>query len=317
MKSCCSSTSREKILSNLNPNASTPSIQKAIKKPGANRFIDLPGGEFFMGTDSNIGHKADGEGPARKVKVDPFSIDCYTVTNQDFQEFIENTGYVTDAERYGWSFVFHLLISEETKRKVTQVVQQSSWWYVVEGALWKHPEGPDSTVKERMNHPVVHVSWNDAMAYCQWAGTRLPTEAEWEFAARGGLEKKTYPWGDKLKKNGKYQCNIWQGEFPITNTAQDGYVSTAPVDSFSPNKFGLYNVVGNVWEWCADWFTPIPNSSAVFNPIGPASGDKKVMKGGSYLCHDSYCNRYRIAARTSNTPNSSSGNLGFRCVRVR
>jgi formylglycine-generating enzyme required for sulfatase activity len=208
-----------------------------------------------------------------------------------------------------------MLVSENTKKSVDMVVQQTPWWFVVNGAYWQKPEGPDSSIENRLDHPVVHVSWNDAMAYCQWAGARLPTEAEWEYAALGGLVKKTYPWGNELKKKGEYQCNIWQGKFPEMNTAEDGYISTAPVNAFEPNQFGLYNVIGNVWEWCADWFTVNHDLKAVKNPVGPLTGEAKVMKGGSYLCHESYCNRYRVAARTSNTPDSSSGNIGFRCVR--
>lgn len=314
LKSCCSAN-REDYSSRKQTVAAIPSLNRTKGSHKETRMIELPGGEFFMGTDSKIGYEADGEGPARKVKVDPFAIGCYAVTNRDFKEFIDQTGYVTDAERYGWSFVFHLLVSEKTKMQVKQVVQQTPWWYVVEGASWKHPEGPDSTIENRLNHPVVHVSWNDAMAYCEWTGTRLPTEAEWEYAARGGLEKKTYPWGDHLKKNGKFQCNIWQGEFPTVNTTEDGFLSTAPVDTYSPNDYGLYNSIGNVWEWCYDWFTPAPDLEDTVNPKGPLQGEAKVMKGGSYLCHDSYCNRYRIAARTSNTPDSSSGNLGFRVCK--
>lgn len=313
MKSCCVAKREEAY-----HDKSTLLQSKITKKSQVlynNRFIHLSGGEFLMGTDSEVGYPDDGEGPVRKVKVNSFFIDCYTVTNKDFQAFIDDTGYITDAEKYGWSFVFHLLISEKIEKQVIQVVQQTPWWFVVEGAYWKQPEGPDSAIENRMDHPVVHVSWNDAIAYCQWAGTRLPTEAEWEFAARGGLEQKIYPWGNELMNNGEFQCNIWQGTFPNENTAKDGYISTAPVHSFTPNHYGLFNVVGNVWEWCADWFTPSHTKAEQINPTGPAKGDAKVMKGGSFLCHDSYCNRYRVAARTANTPDSSSSNIGFRCVK--
>ncbi|WBL17687.1 formylglycine-generating enzyme family protein [Sutcliffiella sp. NC1] len=287
--------------------------QKKIRRNQS--LVELPGGEFFMGTDSKIGYSRDGEGPRRKVYVKPFAIDRYAVTNKQFQEFVKETGYVTDAERFGWSFVFHLLVSESVKKKVQNVVQDTPWWYVVEGAYWRKPEGPDSTIKRRLDHPVIHISWNDANAYCKWAGKRLPTEAEWEYAARGGLNNKSYPWGNDLLVNGKHQCNIWQGEFPKKNTKEDGYLSTAPVNSYSPNGYGLFNVVGNVWEWTNDWFTTKHLIEDVIeNPTGPRNGSAKVMKGGSYLCHQSYCNRYRIAARTANTPDSSTGNIGFRCA---
>ncbi|MFD4248019.1 formylglycine-generating enzyme family protein [Streptomyces sp. NPDC058525] len=179
---------------------------------------------------------------------------------------------------------------------VSPPVAAVSWWRAVPGSSWRRPEGAGSSVTARQDHPVVHVSWNDAQAYCAWSGTRLPTEAEWEYAARGGLEQRRYPWGDDLTPGGRHMCNIWQGDFPTLNTADDGYEGTAPADSFHPNGFGLHNVVGNVWEWCADWFGP---------------GTSRVMRGGSYLCHDSYCNRYRVAARSSNTPDSSTGNIGF------
>jgi formylglycine-generating enzyme required for sulfatase activity len=171
-------------------------------------------------------------------------------------------------------------------------------------------------VANRENHPVVHVSWADASAYAAWAGKRLPSEAEWEFAARGGLEQKLFPWGDELTPGGKHLCNIWQGQFPDINTAEDGYEATAPVDAYPPNGFGLLSMAGNVWEWCADWFSPdFHLIAARNNPVGPQSGIAKVIRGGSFLCHASYCNRYRVAARTSNTPDSSASNIGFRCVR--
>ena len=278
-------------------------------------MVYLPGGEFLMGTNDAEGFPADGEGPVRAVTVDPFYIDPYAVTNKEFAAFIEATGYITEAEKFGWSYVFHLLLSEEEYKKVKNVPQQTPWWCVVEGADWNHPEGPDSHIEDRMNHPVIHVSWNDAYAYCQWAGKRLPTEAEWEYAARGGLVSRRYPWGDELKQDGEHHCNIWQGKFPIKNHASDGYVGTAPVDAYKPNGYGLYNMSGNVWEWCADWFDPRSYQlDSRNNPKGPRTGAQRSMRGGSYLCHKSYCNRYRVAARSKNTPDSSTGNIGFRCV---
>jgi len=278
-------------------------------------LVSLPGGEFVMGTDTREGFPADGEGPSRLVRVSPFYISPHAVTNAEFQRFADATGYVTEAEKFGWSYVFHLFVSEETKRQVVSVPQNAPWWYAVNGAYWAKPEGPDSDVRDRMNHPVVHVSWNDAEAYCRWSGQRLPTEAEWEYAARGGLERKTYPWGDLLKPDGEHRCNIWQGKFPIKNNASDGYEGTAPVDAYKPNGYGLYNMSGNVWEWCADWFSPAYHkATSNDNPRFGQPTDKRSMRGGSYLCHRSYCNRYRVAARSSNTPDSSGGNTGFRVV---
>lgn len=278
-------------------------------------WTDIPAGSFVMGSDTSEGFPSDGEGPVREVYVDSFRMSAFTVTNEQFRQFIESTGYVTEAERYGWSYVFHLFVSEETRQQVRSTPQQVPWWYVVEGADWKRPEGPDSNIVDRLNHPVVHISWNDAMAYCAWSGTRLPTEAEWEYAARGGLKRKTYPWGDLLKQGGRHMCNIWQGKFPVKNNASDGYIGTAPVDSYEPNGYGLYNVAGNVWEWCADWFTPeYHRETSADNPLYQMETGRRSMRGGSYLCHRSYCNRYRVAARSSNTPDSSTGNLGFRVI---
>ncbi|MFK0050519.1 formylglycine-generating enzyme family protein [Streptomyces sp. NPDC090741] len=268
----------------------------AVAPRAARRLIDLPGGRFLMGTDDPDSFPADGEGPVREVAVDPFRIAPTTVTNAQFATFVKATGHVTEAEHFGFSFVFGGFLTEDVTA-ASAPVAAVPWWRAVPGADWRHPEGAGSSVTARQNHPVIHVSWNDAQAYCAWSGTRLPTEAEWEYAARGGLEQRRYPWGDDLTPGGRHMCNIWQGDFPTRNTAEDGYVGTAPAKSFRPNGFGLYNAVGNVWEWCADWFAP---------------GTSRVMRGGSYLCHDSYCNRYRVAARSSNTPDSSTGNIGFR-----
>lgn len=273
---------------------------------------------FLMGTEDADAWPSDGENPIREVKISPFYLDRAAVTNTQFSAFVEAVDYITEAEIFGWSFVFHTLLrrSQQIKLRNTHTVMGLQWWYAVDEATWKKPEGSGSNIKKRMNHPVTHVSWNDAIAYCQWAGKRLPTEAEWEYAARGGLVQKKYPWGDELTPAGKHRCNIWQGSFPEVNSAADGYIGTAPTRSFRPNFWGLYNMSGNVWEWCIDWFSPTWHiTGRRENPHGPESGDRKVMKGGSYLCHDSYCNRYRVAARTSNTPDSSTGNCGFRCAR--
>ena len=275
----------------------------------------LSGGEFLMGTDDASGFAADGEGPVRPVRLNPFYIDIYAVTNARFEEFVRDTGYKTEAERFGWSFVFHMFVSAKGRQTASQAAADAPWWWVVKGAYWRRPEGPGSNLKRRWHHPATHISWNDAAAYCAWAGKRLPTESEWEYAARGGLVQKRYAWGDDLTPGGEHQCNIWQGDFPDTNSAEDGYKGAAPVDAYKPNGYGLYNMAGNVWEWTSDWFSAAFDAAPRDNPTGPARGSAKTIRGGSYLCHDSYCNRYRVAARTSNTPDSSTGNLGFRCAR--
>ena len=272
-------------------------------------LVELPGGTFSMGTDAADGFPADGEGPVRPVTVAPFAISRTCTSNQDFAEFVAATGYETDAERWGWSFVFAAFLPGRL-RAISRRVQDALWWCAVDGATWRTPEGPGSLVAGREDHPVVHVSWHDAMAYCRWSGTRLPTEAEWEYAARGGLEQARYAWGDELTPGGEHRCNIWQGSFPVKNTAEDGYRGTAPVDAFAANGYGLHNVAGNVWEWAADPWS-VPEGTPGRTP-DQDDGDVRVMRGGSYLCHDSYCNRYRVAARSSNTADSSSGNQGFR-----
>jgi formylglycine-generating enzyme required for sulfatase activity len=259
------------------------------------------------------GFPADGEGPVRTVRLSPFAIAAYAVTNRQFGDFVSATGYLTDAERFNWSFVFEGLLSAAVKARVQRVPRETPWWYPVPHAYWAQPEGPGSTVLDRLDHPVVHVSWNDAEAYCRWSGTRLPTEAEWEYAARGGLEQKLYPWGDDLTPGGEHRCNIWQGGFPVQNTCEDGFLGTAPVNAFAPNGHGLFNVAGNVWEWCADWFSPdYHRSTEDLDPLFASETERRSMRGGSFLCHASYCNRYRVAARSSNSPDSSSSNVGFR-----
>jgi sulfatase modifying factor 1 len=266
-------------------------------------MIRLDGGPFLMGSEDADCFPGDREGPVRKVTVAPFYLDRYPVTIAQFREFARTTGYKTDAGRFGWSFVFYRQLSpEEYERQVSATVHGLEWWCKVDGASWEHPEGPESSVSDRLNHPATHVSWNDAAAYAAWAGKRLPAEAEWEFAARGGLEQKRFPWGDELTPEGRHRCNIWQGDFPTFNSVEDGYKFVAPVDSYEPNGYGFYTITGNVWEWCSDWFDP-------------ASQSARVIKGGSFLCHESYCNRYRVAARTSNTPDCSTAHMGFRCAR--
>jgi formylglycine-generating enzyme required for sulfatase activity len=275
-------------------------------------MVSLRGGVFTIGTDSHWAYPEDGEMPA-EVEISAFMIDACAVSNARFGAFVSDTGYVTEAEHFGWSFVFGGLLPEDFP--ATRAVAAAPWWRQVYGADWRHPEGPQSDLSGRADHPVLHVSWGDALSYCAWAGKRLPTEAEWEFAARGGVPEAAFPWGDELKPGGEHRMNVWQGSFPSKNTLADGYLGTAPVDAFPPNGYGLYNVTGNVWEWTADWFDPTFRAlDCRTDPAGPPSGTHRVQKGGSYLCHTSYCRRYRVAARQGNEPDSSTGNLGFRCA---
>jgi sulfatase modifying factor 1 len=280
------------------------------------RWSGRLGGTFMMGAAEPGRFPLDGEGPRRAVTLSKFSISCYAVTNAQFGNFVRETGYLTDAERFGWSFVFEALIPSAAKAQIKQRSAETPWWVAVPSAYWAQPEGPHSSVLERLRHPVVHVSWNDAQAYCRWASTRLPSEAEWECAARGGLEQTLYPWGDELTPDGAHRCNIWQGSFPDFNSMDDGYIGTAPVDAYHPNGFGLYNMAGNVWEWCEDYFSPSYHLiTAARDPLQTGPSNSRSIRGGSFLCHDSYCNRYRVAARSSNTPDSSSSNIGFRVVQ--
>jgi formylglycine-generating enzyme required for sulfatase activity len=274
----------------------------------------LGGDSFLMGTDSDVGFPDDGEGPVREVELDHFYIDRHAVTNAEFLQFVRDTGYTTEAEEFGWSYVFDGFLPPSNSNFVMSHVDGVPWWLAVQNACWFRPEGPGTSIEDRLDHPVVHVSWNDARAYAEWAGKRLPTEAEWEYAARGGLTQERFPWGSELRPEGEYRCNIWQGEFPEENTGADGYTGTAPVDAFAPNGYGLYNVAGNVWEWCFDWFGATHDKASTTNPTGPENGTERVIRGGSHLCHDSYCNRYRVAARTSNSPDSTTGHMGFRCA---
>jgi formylglycine-generating enzyme required for sulfatase activity len=261
-------------------------------------MVALPGGTFTIGSEDSLAYPDDGE-HVREVELAPFRIDTQALSNDRFAEFAEATGYRTEAERFGWSFVFGGLLPDDFPP--TRGVAAAPWWRQVEGADWRHPEGPQSDIADRGDHPVVHVSWNDAGAYCSWAGVRLPSEAEWEVAARGGLERQPFPWGSELEPGGEHRMNVWQGEFPQRNACDDGFYGTCPVDTFPPNGLGLHETTGNVWEWVADVF-------------GLSGGGARVQKGGSYLCHASYCRRYRVAARQRNTPDSSTGNVGFRCA---
>jgi formylglycine-generating enzyme len=276
----------------------------------------IPAGSFAMGDSFGDGRRADGEYPVHDVATDAYSIDVTSVTNDDFAAFVDASGYRTEAETFGFSAVFHLALAADEADIMGQPAE-TPWWLGVSGADWAHPGGRRSSIDGLGDHPVVHVSWNDAQAYCAWAGRRLPTEAEWERASRGGLDSVRYPWGDELHDaSGQWRCNIWQGAFPERNTLDDGYLTTAPVRTFQPNGYGLWQTVGNVWEWCSDWWSPesygLPDAAR--NPAGAPSGQSRALRGGSFLCHDSYCNRYRNSARSQNTPDSSMANAGFRTV---
>lgn len=277
-----------------------------------NQMVLVRGGEFEMGTDKPV-FSADGESPPRSVRVRDFYIDVHEVSNAEFDRFVRATGHKTEAETFGDSFVLDSAISEETKKGITQAVAAAPWWLPVKGADWRHPEGPDSHIRDRMDHPVVHVSWNDAVAFCEWSGKRLLTEAEWEYACRAGLKNRLFPWGNNWTPKGETRANIWEGDFPVKNTAEDGYTGTAPVTSFPATKFGLKNIIGNVWEWTGDWWETRHTREPRENPRGPPSGNDKVKKGGSFMCHKTYCYRYRCAARSQNTPDTSAYNVGIRC----
>jgi formylglycine-generating enzyme required for sulfatase activity len=282
----------------------------------------IPAGSFAMGDSTGDGLAADGELPLHEVELAAFDIDATPVTNAQFARFAAATDYRTEAERFGVSAVFHLLVQAPTGH-ITGPVPGTPWWIGVRGADWRHPGGRASSLAGLEDHPVVHVTWNDAQAYCAWAGRRLPTEAEWERAARGGLDGAAYPWGDApidgADRGDRWRANVWQGAFPAHNTVADGWIGTAPVRSFEPNGFGLWQAVGNVWEWCADrfdatYYARSPRQDPRGPEAGAEAGAERVLRGGSYLCHPSYCNRYRNSARSRNTPDSSMGNAGFRTV---
>ncbi|WP_461404083.1 formylglycine-generating enzyme family protein [Falsiruegeria mediterranea] len=274
--------------------------------------VSIPGGTALVGTNTPI-IRDDGEDPLRKAKVKPFRVAATAVTNAQFQAFVEATGYVTEAERIGWSFVFWSQLPAGVGPK--QAVPGAEWWRREDGANWRDINGP-GTQKDAWfpDHPVVQVSWNDAQAYAAWVGGRLPTEAEWEHAARGGLGEVMFPWGDQEPNDTDFMpCNIWQGQFPKVNTGADGYLATAPARSFEPNGYGLYNVVGNVWEWTSEPFRIKSLKKHVRQRLAGMKGFK-LSKGGSYLCHRSYCYRYRVAARSGTSPDSATTHHGFRIV---
>lgn len=289
----------------------------------------VPGGTFQMGSEEG----QPDEKPVHEVTVDGFWMDTYELTNEEFEKFVKATGYVTIAERKPRqedfpdappeALVPGAIVFTPPPGQVP-LTDHMAWWRYVPGANWRHPEGPESTIKGREKHPVVQVAWFDAMAYAKWAGKRLPTEAEWEFAARGGKEKLTYIWGNEKTPDGKWLANIWQGSFPNGNTLQDGFKLQSPVGSFAPNGYGLYDMAGNVWEWTSDWYMPdYYAKSPKQNPQGPQESYdpnepgvwKRITRGGSYLCTEAYCWGYRPAMRMKTSPDTGLNHTGFRCVR--
>lgn len=316
-----------------------PTLAKVVNpdQPTASKadgMVLIPSGEFWMGcADDGF---ADVR-PIHKVHVDAFWMDQTEVTNEQFADFVKATGYVTIAEQKPKAEDFPGAPPENLVPGSLVFVAPPptvkphgyrDWWRYVHGADWRHPEGPSSDLTGREKHPVVHIAWDDAVAYAKWAGKRLPTEAEFEYAARGGLDRKLYSWGDELKPGGKWQCNIWQGRFPWKDLVEDGYHFTAPVRSFPANGYGLYDMSGNVWEWCSDWYRAdcyqsLAGLALVSNPVGPADSSdpaepgvkKRVQRGGSFLCCDEYCSRYIVGARGKGEPDSGSSHIGFRCVK--
>jgi len=325
---------------NGEPARSDPTPQPTGATPPG--MVWIPGGEFTMGDNSAHAHMV--EKPAHRVRVDEFWMDQTEVTNAQFREFVLATGYVSTAESIPKledimsqvppgtpppppeTLVAGSMVFSPPARSVP-LHRFDLWWHWTPAADWRHPNGPGSSIDGMDDHPVVHVSWDDAVAYTKWAGKELPTEAQWEFAARGGLDEKRFVWGNEPLSETKPRLNIWQGSFPVANAETDGYSRTAPVKSFAPNGFGLYEMAGNVWEWCSDWYRPDTyhlraGQNLVVNPTGPESSfdprepyaPKRVLRGGSFLCNDSYCSAYRPSARRGNSIDTGMSHMGFRCV---
>ena len=343
MASCNQDKSKSETVDSLITRLSSQVEIKFNGDTSRSGMVYIPGGTFMMGGDNDQADKD--EYPKHKVILDGFYMDEHEVTNATFQKFVEATGYVTTAEQKpDWEQLKKQLPPNTPKPDDRQLVpaslvftppshpvdlnDYSQWWSWVPGADWKHPEGPKSNIKGKEDYSVVHVSWDDAMAFCKWAGKRLPTEAEWEYAARGGMKDKIYPWGNENVSLGKAKANSWDGAFPNANSGRDGFKDLAPVKQFAPNGYKLYDMAGNVWEWCADWYRndyyqSVKTPGGVKNPQGPKDSydpdepytPKKVARGGSYMCNDSYCSGYRVARRMKSSYDSGLSNMGFRCVR--
>jgi formylglycine-generating enzyme required for sulfatase activity len=325
--------------------AATVPAETVPAGPPPNGMVWIPGGEFSMGASDPRGLEHGGPDPMgdarpiHRVYVDPFWMDATEVTNEEFAKFVRATGYVTVAERKPTREEFPTAPEENLKAGSVVFTPPAGevplddhyrWWSYVPGASWRHPEGPGTDLRGRPNQPVVHVAYEDSLAYAGWAGKRLPTEAEWEFAARGGMSGRLYPWGDELKPGGRWAANIYEGRFPVrgADRGEDGYVGLAPVAQFAPNGYGLYDVAGNAWEWVSDWYRPdyyatVASGGVARNPSGPPDSfdpaepreRKRVHRGGSYLCTEQYCTRYMIGTRGKGEVRTGSNHLGFRCVR--
>lgn len=323
-----------------------PTTPPAPRPASIEEWVTIPGGEFVMGGSESDPFARPDEFPQHRVRINGFEMKATEVTNAEFREFVEATGYVTTAEQaIDWEEISKTLPPGTPKPPAETLAPGSlvftppqgqatnwySWWSWTNGADWRHPQGPGSSIEGKDDHPVVQVSWDDAVAYAKWAGGRLPTEAEWEWAARGGLEAQPFTWGDEPIEAGAPKANTWQGEFPKENTERDGFKGSAPVASFAPNAYGLHDMAGNVWEWTSDWYRPdtyanaivATNGEVVVNPQGPSDSfdpdepgtAKRVTRGGSFLCHDSYCASYRTSARMKSSPDTSLNHTGFRIVR--
>ncbi|WP_162653442.1 formylglycine-generating enzyme family protein [Lentilitoribacter sp. Alg239-R112] len=311
MKSCCIPSRQSG--SNTSADVRHSTLKKAQQGEAncANDIVDIPGGITLLGTNRPY-FQNDGEGPLRHRKIKAFRMDATSVTNARFRAFVAETGYITEAEKLGDSLVFQGLLPKGTPP--SRAVADAPWWRVIPGASWRNIYGPNTLDQLQDDHPVVHISWNDATAFAAWAGGRLPTELEWEHAARGGLGDVNFPWGEDEPNDVDFQpCNIWQGQFPQRDLGLDGYIGTAPCRSFEPNGYGLYNMIGNVWEFTSEVFKVRSLKKAAIAAHAGKVGFK-LSKGGSFLCHRSYCYRYRIPARNNTSADTSTSHLGFRLV---
>lgn len=346
-KACCEKSKANLIIGQSSKNEADTYQKKAsicLKKEVIDSMVFIKGGIFLMGS-SDLKMALKRELPQHKVKVNAFYMDVHEVTNAEFSKFVNATGYKTVAENtVNWEILKKQLPPNTPKpsddflhpgsmvfspnKEIKNLLDFSQWWQWVKGANWKHPLGPNSSIEGKDNYPVVHICYTDALAYAKWCGKRLPTEAEWEWAARGGLKNKVYPWGNDFLTNGQNNCNYWTGTFPTSNTAADGYEGLAPVMNYKPNGYGLYDMAGNVWEICSDWYderyySSFPKNKIIINPKGPETwhypmepyDPKRVIRGGSFLCNKSYCSSYRVSARMPYSQDTGVNHTGFRCVK--